>query len=80
MFRLVGEVFVFKRTSFGFWQYRKTDLARACMIPIWRASMIAALLMLGVILFIDGLAHARILDYQTNLLQAQRQFSGASAD
>ena len=49
-------------------------------IPVWRASMIAALLMLGVILFIDGLAHARILDYQTNLLQAQRQFSGASAD
>ena len=49
-------------------------------IPIWCASMIAALLMLGVILFIDGLAHARILDYQTELLQAQRQFSGASTD
>ena len=50
------------------------------MIPIWRASMIAALLMLGVILFIDGLAHARMLNYQTNLHQAQRQFSGASTD
>lgn len=48
--------------------------------PVWRASMVAAMLMLGIILFIDGLAHARILDYQTNLLQAQRQFSGASTD
>ena len=44
-------------------------------VPVWRASMIAAILMLGIILFIDGLAHARIDDYQKSLLQAQHEFS-----
>lgn len=44
-------------------------------IPVWRASMIVAILMLGIILFIDGLAHARIDDYQKSLLQAQHEFS-----
>ena len=44
-------------------------------VPVWRASMIVAILMLGIILFIDGLAHARIDDYQKSLLQAQHEFS-----
>lgn len=37
--------------------------------PIWRASMISAILMLGVILLIDGLAHARISEYKINLVE-----------
>ena len=45
--------------------------------PVWRASMVAAILMLGVILFIDGLAHARIHEYHKSLLQAQREFSSS---
>ena len=37
--------------------------------PIWRASMISAILMFGVILLIDGLAHARIADYKIHLVE-----------
>ena len=38
--------------------------------PLWRASMITTILMLGVILLIDGLAHARISDYKSELDKA----------
>jgi hypothetical protein len=38
--------------------------------PLWRASMIATILMLGVILLIDGLAHVRISDYKSELDEA----------
>lgn len=41
--------------------------------PIWRASIITAMAMLTVILLIDGLAHARIVDYQNQLLKAQQE-------
>lgn len=41
--------------------------------PIWRASMITTIAMLAVILVIDGLAHARIADYNQQLLQAQQE-------
>ena len=41
--------------------------------PIWRASMISTISMLSVILLIDGLAHARISDYNQKLLQAQQE-------
>ncbi|RTE55436.1 hypothetical protein EHW67_02390 [Arenibacter aquaticus] len=41
--------------------------------PIWRASMIKIIAMLVVILLIDGLAHARIEDYNKQLLQAEQE-------
>lgn len=41
--------------------------------PIWRASMISIIAMLIVILFIDGLAHARIDEYNKQLLQAKQE-------
>lgn len=42
--------------------------------PVWRAAMISAMLMLGVILLIDGLAHARIVKYNIELLDASKGF------
>ena len=39
--------------------------------PIWRARMISSIAMLSVILLIDGLAHARIEEYNKQLLKAQ---------
>ncbi|MEQ9187848.1 MAG: hypothetical protein RLP15_08935 [Cryomorphaceae bacterium] len=41
--------------------------------PIWRASLITSIAMLAVILFIDGLAHARIDSYYHQLLKAQQE-------
>ncbi len=41
--------------------------------PVWRASMITSIAMLSVILLIDGLAHARVDDYNKLLLQAQQE-------
>lgn len=41
--------------------------------PLWRASMISTIAMLAVILLIDGLAFARISDYNKQLLQAQQE-------
>lgn len=41
--------------------------------PIWRASMITTIAMLTVILFIDGLAHARIDEYNKQLLKANQE-------
>lgn len=41
--------------------------------PIWRASMISTIAMLAVILLIDGLAHARIDEYNKQLLQARQE-------
>lgn len=41
--------------------------------PIWRASMITTIAMLTVILFIDGLAHARIDVYNQQLIKAQQE-------
>lgn len=43
--------------------------------PVWRASMISTMAMLTVILFIDGLAHARIDTYHQQLLQAQEELT-----
>lgn len=39
--------------------------------PGWRASMITSIAMLSVILLIDGLAHARIVEYNEQLQKAQ---------
>lgn len=41
--------------------------------PVWRASMITSIAMLAVILLIDGLAHARIANYQQQMVQAQQE-------
>jgi len=41
--------------------------------PVWRASMITTMAMLSVILLIDGLAHARIADYNQQLQKAQQE-------
>jgi hypothetical protein len=41
--------------------------------PIWRASIITTIAMLSVILLIDGLAHARIDQYNQQLLQEQQE-------
>ncbi len=41
--------------------------------PIWRASMITTIAMLVVILVIDGLTHARINDYNQQLLEAKQE-------
>ncbi len=41
--------------------------------PVWRASMITSIAMLSVILLIDGLAHARVDDYNKLLLQEQQE-------
>lgn len=41
--------------------------------PIWRASMITTIAMLVVILVIDGLAHARINEYNKQLLLAEQE-------
>ncbi len=41
--------------------------------PNWRASMITTIAMLVVILLIDGLAHARIQDYNEQLLLAKKE-------
>ncbi|PZX55565.1 hypothetical protein [Algoriphagus chordae] len=43
--------------------------------PIWRASMITTIGMLVVILFIDGLAHARIDEYNKLLLKANQELN-----
>ena len=43
--------------------------------PVWRASMIATIAMLAVILLIDGLAHARINEYNDQLLKAKQELS-----
>ena len=43
--------------------------------PVWRASMIATIAMLSVILLIDGLAHARISEYNDQLLKAKQELS-----
>lgn len=40
--------------------------------PIWRASMITSIAMLTVIMLIDGLAHARIAEYNQQLKEAQK--------
>ena len=42
-------------------------------LPVWRATMITSITMLSVILFIDGLAHARISDYNQQLEQAHKK-------
>ncbi len=41
--------------------------------PTWRAIGITSIAMLIVILFIDGMAHARIADYKEQLVLAERQ-------
>ena len=41
--------------------------------PIWRASFVSTIAMLSVILLIDGLAHARIAEYNDALLKAQQE-------
>ncbi|MEL7533094.1 MAG: hypothetical protein AAFN10_17385 [Bacteroidota bacterium] len=41
--------------------------------PAWRASMITTMAMLVVILTVDGLAHARIFEYNQQLLQAKQE-------
>lgn len=41
--------------------------------PIWRASMITTIAMLSVILLIDGLAHARMAEYNQQLIKAQEE-------
>ena len=41
--------------------------------PIWRASMITTIAMLIVILLIDGTAHSRISNYNTQLQLAKEQ-------
>lgn len=41
--------------------------------PVWRASMITTIAMLVVILVIDGLAHARIDEYNKQLLKANQE-------
>ncbi|MGD1890774.1 MAG: hypothetical protein ACFB15_09285 [Cyclobacteriaceae bacterium] len=41
--------------------------------PIWRASMISIIAMLVVILLVDGLAHARIDDYNKQLLKTKQE-------
>ena len=41
--------------------------------PIWRASMITTITMIVVIMLIDGLAHARIAEYNQQLIQAQKE-------
>ena len=43
--------------------------------PGWRASMISTTAMLAVILLIDGLAHARIAEYNENLLEAKEELA-----
>ena len=43
--------------------------------PVWRASMISTIAMLAVILIIDGLAHARIDEYNKELLKAQEELN-----
>ncbi|PWJ55251.1 hypothetical protein CLV98_11419 [Dyadobacter jejuensis] len=45
--------------------------------PVWRASMITTMAMLVVILLIDGTAHARIDNYNTQLLKAQQELKKA---
>ena len=41
--------------------------------PIWRASMITTIAMMIVILLIDGTAHARIADYNKQLVLVQKE-------
>lgn len=41
--------------------------------PIWRASMITAIAMLVVILLVDGTAHARVHNYNQQLLSAEKE-------
>lgn len=41
--------------------------------PVWRASMITTIAMLAVIMLIDGLAHARIAEYNQQLLKAKQE-------
>lgn len=41
--------------------------------PIWRASAISFIAMASVILIIDGMAHARIAEYNQQLLKAQQE-------
>ncbi len=41
--------------------------------PIWRASMITTIAMLVIILLIDGTAHARINNYNKQLIEVEKQ-------
>lgn len=41
--------------------------------PGWRASMITTIVMLSIIMLIDGLAHARIAEYNQHLLKAKQE-------
>ncbi|WP_053404479.1 hypothetical protein [Persicobacter sp. CCB-QB2] len=41
--------------------------------PGWRAGMISTIAMLSVILLIDGLAYARIADYQQELIKVEQE-------
>ena len=41
--------------------------------PIWRASLITTILMLGVVLLVDGNAGARIGEYQNQLRLVEKQ-------
>lgn len=41
--------------------------------PNWRTSMITSIAMLSIILLIDGLAHARLAEYNQQLLKAQQE-------
>jgi sulfite exporter TauE/SafE len=43
--------------------------------PVWRASMITTIALLSVILFIDGLAHARIYEYNQQLLEVKQEMN-----
>lgn len=43
--------------------------------PIWRASAISFIAMASVILLIDGLAHARIDEYNQELLKAKQELT-----
>jgi len=43
--------------------------------PVWRASMITAIAMVVVILLIDGTAHARVDNYNKQLLLAKKEIN-----
>ena len=47
--------------------------------PIWRVSMTTSIAMLAVIMLVDGLAHARIAEYNQQLVQAQKEIEKYNA-
>ena len=66
-FMIVGIVFIL--ISFGFWQYGKTDLARAYIIPILVAGIFLLIVGVGLFATNKGRIAQFDIDYNSNTIE-----------